>query len=105
MTMIEINTTRFIDEGFLQHSPGREFMVEGHGHENGSGLLGIKIVLERAESDPVVEAAMKQGLKFDPTFDDAHSSLVMLETIGQLAHVEHLAKTLASKGFHRLGEL
>jgi hypothetical protein len=78
--MDEPETTNFADEGFTS-TKGREFIVEGHTGENKSGLLGIKITAERDASDDVIELGKRQGLQFDPVFDDAHPSLVLLETI------------------------
>lgn len=101
--MRDPETISFADEGFAS-STGREFIVEGHTAENRSGLLGAKVVVERQASDEVIELGRKQGLRFDPVFDDAHPSLVLLEAIGQVNFVEHLAKDLAALGYHRLAE-
>lgn len=93
----------FAQEGFVSPA-GRQFMVEGHTAENRSGLVGIKILAERGDSDDLLEAGRKQGLQFDPVFDDAHPSLVLLEAIGGVNFVEHLAKDLVALGYRRLLE-
>lgn len=80
-------------------------MVEGHTAENRSGLLGVKVVAERDASDEVIELGRKQGLQFDPVFDENHPSLVLLEAIGEVNFVEHLAKDLVALGYHRLQAL
>ena len=97
-------STSFEAEGFLQHTRGREFAVQGHGRENTSGMLAIRVVTDRDASDEIVELGNKQGLKLHAAFDDAHPDLVMLEAIGLLNHVEHLAKGLGTLGYHRLPE-
>ena len=103
MTVREPEMTSFADEGFASPAGG-EFIVEGHAAENKSGLLGVKILSERDDSDNVIAWGRKHGLQFDPVFDDAHPALVLLETIGQVNFVEHLAKDLGARGYHRLPE-
>lgn len=102
MNANEPETTDFAEEGFTS-ATGRQFVVEGHTAENSSGLLGLKVVVERDASDEVLDLGKKQGLQFDPVFDDAHPDLVMLETIGGVNLVEHLAKNMAAAGYERLG--
>lgn len=89
--------------GFLGAFPGREFRVSGHDLENTSGLLVLQVVAIRATSDDaVIEAANAQGLRLEASFDDAHPDFVLLETIGMVSPIEHMAKALAARGFHRL---
>lgn len=100
--MRDLEKTSFAAEGFAAPA-GREFIVEGHAVENRSDLLGIKILVARNDSDEVIELGKRQALQFDPVFDDAHASLALLETIGQVNSVEHLAKELVAAGYRRLG--
>jgi DNA-binding GntR family transcriptional regulator len=95
-------TRDFENEGFLQHSPGREFQVQGHGLDNTSGLLALRAVVQRVAIDEIVTLGAKHGLRLHASFDDAHSDLALVETMGLLNYVEHLAKDLVALGFHRL---
>lgn len=101
MRMRDPETASFDEEGFASPT-GRNFIVEGHTVENRSDLLGIKVLVDRDESDEVIELGKRQGLQFDPVFDDAHPSLVLLEAIGPVNFVEHLAKGLVGAGYQRL---
>lgn len=94
----------FAAEGFLQRAPGREFLVQGHRPDNTSGLLALRAVVKRNDSDDVIELGTKQGLTLHATFDLAHPDLAMLETIGDLGLVERLARDLEAAGYHRLAE-
>lgn len=99
--MHEPETTNFADEGFGPVEP-RYFIVEGNTADNRSDLLGAKILVVRDDSDDVLKLGKKHGLRFDAVFDDAYPSLAVLETIGSVNLVEHLAKGLAAIGYHRL---
>lgn len=88
--------------GFLGERPGREFSVGGHDYANTSGLLMLQVSTIRALSDPVLEAANRQGLALTPSYDRAHPDFVLLETIGPLQLVELMARDLAEAGYHRL---
>lgn len=94
-------TTSFAAEGFEPVDP-RSFIVEGHTADNRSGLLGIKILVEMHSSDEVMELGKKQGLRFDAVFDDAHPGLALLATVGEVNLIEHLAKALTGRGYHRV---
>jgi hypothetical protein len=95
-------TIDFAAEGFLQHTPGREYRVQGHEPENTSGLLTFGAVVAVSESDDIIELGTKQGLQLHSTFDDAHPGLVLLEAVGEVNLIEQLAKDLGALGFHRL---
>jgi hypothetical protein len=92
----------FKDEGFLAHFSGREFLIQGHGLDNSSGLLVFRALVERGSSDEIIELGNRQGLKLHASFDDSHPGLAMVEAVGLLSHVEHLAKELAALGYERL---
>lgn len=80
-------------------------MVQGHGLDNSSGLLMVKAVVKREASKEIAAAGTKHGLTFYETRDPTVPDLIMLEAIGQLELVEHLAKDLVAAGYQRLPEL
>lgn len=95
-------TIDFAAEGFLQRAPGREYRVQGHEPENTSGLLTFGAVVAVSESDDIIELGTKQGLQLHSTFDDGRPGLVLLEAVGEVNLIEHLAKALSGKGYHRI---
>jgi hypothetical protein len=89
--------------GFLASFPGMEFQVHGHEAENTSGLLVLQAVVLRTSGDrKVIKAAEAQGLRVEASFDVNLPNLVLLETIGMVSPIEHLAKALTAGGLYRL---